>query len=213
MLWLTKGWIRVSGGKFTGLKILELPDQTNHEVATFSHCSDRLLGQVTLFNTTIINEIVFEDPELLNYVIYHEYAHKKQWYRYALYPLFIIFIPILPTLPIFAIFILVDSVINFSLSLLISFLILVVIWLIPFGYSWFLEFLADYQAIKKMSPERVSSAIQRAHERRLNRHNKRSRLDRCFESILIILTHPPLSLTLRMYRIFHKIDSKNTQVP
>lgn len=207
MLLLTKGWIRISGGKFVSLKVLELPDQTKHEVATFSHYNDRLLGQVTLFNTTIINEIVFEDHELLQYVVYHEYAHKKQWYRYALYPLFIVFMPMIPTLPIFAVFTLVYSVINLSLFHFISFLILVVIWLIPFSYSWFLEFLADYQAIKKMSPESVLSAVQRARERRLKRPDKRSKLDRFLESLLIILTHPPLSLTLRAYRIFHKNDA------
>lgn len=207
MLLLTKGWIRVSGGKFVSLKVLELPDQTKHEVATFSHDNDRLLGQVTLFNTTIINTIVFEDHELLQYVVYHEYAHKKQWYRYALYPLFVIYMPIIPTLPIFAIYTLVYSVINLSLFHFISFLILVLIWLIPFSYSWFLEFLADYLAIKKMSPERVSSAVQRARERRLNRPSKKSKLDRFLESLLIILTHPPLSLTLRVYRIFHNNGS------
>jgi hypothetical protein len=42
------------------------------------------LGETTLFNEVVINHLILKRPHLLDYVVTHEFAHKRQWYGFVI---------------------------------------------------------------------------------------------------------------------------------
>lgn len=209
LLWLNKGWIRLTGAKYVALRSLRLYDGTFCEVAIFNNFNPIVLGQVTIFNTIILNEMVFDDPDLLDYILCHEYTHKKQWFRYLIYPIAIIFIPMFTLFPVLILLSLIDFIKTFNPIHLLIILLSVLIWLIPFEFSWVVEFLADYNAVKILGPEKVMETKRRNRERWSDIINKKPKIDRFFEIVFIWLTHPPLTLTCKIYRHRHHASLSN----
>ena len=194
LLFLTKAWLRLMKAKFIGVSEIKLPSGECQKVILFSSKEPLLLGQVTIFNTTIIHEGVFLSEKLLNYVIVHESAHKRQWYRYFIYPLVIIWFPGFFMLPLSLINI-VRAVISSNSSELIvaiyTLLFSTIYFLIPFLYSWFLEFMADYQAIKELGSQYILEALSEFR-------SKRPQAD-LVSRILARMTHPPIEFTIAIY--------------
>jgi len=203
-LFLTKGWFRLLRAKYIKVSEISLPNGQSQEVVVFSSDESLLIGQVTPFNTTIIHERVFRFEKLLNYTIIHESVHKQQWYRYIIYPLSIFCIPALFMLP-FSIGLLLKTVIFGTNTEQLTSVVLLVIstlyFLLPFLYSWFLEFVADYRAIKELGFQYILEALSEARSDR-----KRPDL---LSVILARMTHPPISLTVAVFKFLNKQDYKS----
>lgn len=72
LLHLTKLYLRGAGARFKEISTIKLPSGQEQEVIVFSSKQSFVLGQVTLFGTTIVHELVFRTQKLLNYVATHE---------------------------------------------------------------------------------------------------------------------------------------------
>jgi len=82
MFRLTKLHLHSIKGNYVRTQTVKLPDGKEQEVTVFSGDTCLLIGQHTLLRKIIIHESVFGDKRLLNYVVTHERAHKKQWWAF-----------------------------------------------------------------------------------------------------------------------------------
>ena len=199
LVFLTKVWLRLMKAKFIGISEIELPNGESQEIIVFSSKEPLLLGQVTPFNTTIIHERVFRSEKLFNYTIVHESAHKRQWYRYIIYPIIVLWPPSIFMLGM-SLGHIVKVIISLNSSELIAstifFIFSLLYFIAPFIYSWFLEFVADYQAIKELGPQYIVEALSEAR--------KDMQKPELSSRIIARMTHPPISFTVAVYNFIHR---------
>lgn len=199
LLWLTKLYLRFSGARFTRTEVIRLLNEEHQEIIVFSGDKFPWRGQLTLFGTTIIHESAFSTQSLLNYIVYHETGHKKQWYGYFIYPVMVVCVPAFFLLLLESLWSLLASLIFLAPSYLLGTLLglffaalsLAVVGL----YSWALELNADFYAINKLGLQaflNARSAIPKQLKRPL------------FLRFIILLTHPPESVTIRIYHWTHR---------
>jgi hypothetical protein len=199
LLWLTKQYLRLAGSKFVRLDVITIPGEKEQEVVVFSSDKSPLLGQATLFRTTILNETVFGKERLLNYVVLHETGHRKQWYGYFIYPLLIVCVLVSFGFLLGALWSLLASMIflnpSFLLSMLIGLLFAALTLAILGIFSWALEINAEFYAIGKLGLQGYLDALADAPK-----PQKRS----LYLKAVILLTHPPSSVVIWIYQRLHK---------
>jgi len=200
LLRLTRLHIRLIGGKFVRTQIMKTPNGIEQEVAIFSGDKTIFLGQCTPFRTIIINESVLNDERLSNYVLIHEIAHKKQWWSYFGIPLLLLVIFGFLCLT-WAFVFLILSLISMNPSYLLRFAWCIVssllAFIIPCAFSWALEMNADFAAIKHIGLqvfEEIRDDLRKTRQLPLS------------SRIINWLTHPPVGLTVRVWRWRHKKD-------
>jgi len=206
---LTRLWLRLQGSKFVRTDTIKLRSQETLEVIVFSSKVGLFLGQVTPFGTTTINELVLDSGKLLEYVLAHESAHRRQWFRHLIYPIgFIFLMPIIPSLAVALAAILTAIIAGEPFLLLYAAICLAIpaVLLMFFAsFSWFLEIHADFSAMRKLGMQFVIDA--REEGRRLLRARGIKKLD-LLQRSLAGLTHPPFSLTSWLYRL---LDSRGSE--
>jgi hypothetical protein len=201
---LTKRWLRLQGDEFLRIATIELPEGKEEQVAVFSGNTYYMIGQVTPWGTILIHEFAFLSEKLYDYVVAHESAHKRQWFRYLLYPLMMLWL-ILPFSFLSIVLMIIQAVItgqSIYLGIAVTTLIVSAVLLaIPMLFSWGLEFLADCYAIRKVGMSNILDAIEECRAlAKEHGYKKPSRLS----IMLARLTHPPLSLTYRICRFLHR---------
>jgi len=203
-LTLTKLWLRLQRNKFLRVSIIELPGGREEQIAVFSGNTYEMVGQVTPWGTILIHEFAFLSEKLYDYVVAHESAHKRQWFRYFLYPLMTLWL-ILPFSFFLVVLMVIQAIITqkpIYLSTAVTTLIASALLLaIPSLFSWVLEFLADCYAIRKVGMSNILDAIEEG--RALAKERSYKKPDR-LSIIFTRLTHPPLSLTYRICRFLHR---------
>lgn len=195
---LTRLHIRLIGGKFVRMQIMKTPNGIEQEVTIFSGDKTMFLGQFTPFRTIIINESVLRNERLSNYVLIHEMAHKKQWWSYLAIPLLLLVIFGFLGLT-WAFVFLILSLISMNPSYLLRFAWYVVLsllaFIVPCAFSWALEMNADFAAIKQMGLktfEEIRDDLRKTRQLPLS------------SRAINWLTHPPVGLTVRIWRWRHK---------
>jgi Zn-dependent protease with chaperone function len=204
-LFATKCWIRLYGDKFVGVSKVSLLTGESYEVVLFSNKYwHNPLGQTLPWGTIIIHEFVIENEKLLNYVIVHELAHTKQWFRLVLYPtafsliLFLLLTPISLAWLVQGIFSLHgDEVISGIIVLILA----VIFFIIPMISSWFIEYLADCKAFRSLGYEYVVSGLSEASQLALQKGYKESTN---VAKAIFRYTHPPRGLSYKVCKHFHK---------
>ena len=199
LLWLTKLYLRSVGGKFTRIQTIKLLNEKQQEIIVFSGDNPPLLGQRTLFGTTIVHESAFSTERLLNYVVIHETGHKKQWYGYFIYPLAVVCVLASLSFLFAAIWALLDSIISLDPAYLLGTLwglFLAVLSLVILAiYSWLLELNAEFYAIGKLGLQVFLDAkadAPKPHKRTF------------YLWAIILMTHPPSCVTIRIYHWIHR---------
>lgn len=201
---LTKLWLRLLGAKFLRVSIIRLHGGKEEHVVVFSSKAYFLLGQVTPWGVTTVHELVFLSEKLQNYVVIHESAHKRQWFRYALYPLMTLWL-VVPFMLILVLFMLIQAIITLETAYLttamLTLVVSVLILAVPSLFSWILEFLADCHAIRELGMSNILGAMAEGRALAEARGLKGPDL---ISRIIGRMTHPPLSLTYRICRFFHR---------
>jgi Zn-dependent protease with chaperone function len=198
LLKLTKRHIQGANGKYVRTQTVKLPSGKNQEIIIFSNDKPLYLGQSTFFGTIIIHESLLNDERLLNYVLLHEMAHKKQWWSYFIIPLLLLVLASFFSV-IFALFTLIDSIINRNpgqlLTFLIELLVAGVLLFVPCAFSWVMELDAEFQAIKVIGLVAFTDI-----RKNLNKFPKPSKTF----MVIARMTHPPTSVTIRCWKWLHK---------
>ena len=197
-LTLTKIWLRLLGDHFQRVDSIKLSDGQEVEAVIFNGRNTIKLGQCTPFNTILVNEILLQTPRLLNRVIMHELGHKRQWYGFLLYP---IFLPILILgilmLP-WSLALLIRSLFSDSMNVISAlqiFFFNILCIIIPFSFSWFVEYKAESFTFKRLGVDEVLAADQeKAFLKRMP----------FYWLIIKLLTHPPTSLSIKIFRFFNR---------
>ena len=193
---LTKWQIYSIGGNYVRTQTIIFPDGKEREIMVFSGEKALYLGQCTILRKIIIHESILGNKPLFDYVLFHEFAHSKQWWVVFIIPL-IILIPISLLLLMLSLYNLFLAIIELNLySLLVSIagiLISVLLFAIPCGFSWFMELNAEFAAIKEGG---IQTFIEIKNTPKLLKHGFYSR-------IIIIMTHPPTNVTVILWRWFH----------
>jgi hypothetical protein len=201
--------LRLQGNRFVRVSTVELPGGGKGQVVVFSGNTYEMVGQVTPLGTILIHEFAFLSKKLYDYVVAHESAHKRQWFRYFLYPLMMLWL-ILPA----SLLLVVLTIVQFTIAQESVYLHIAVTTLIvsaallatPMLFSWILEYLADCYAIRKVGMSNILDALEEGRAlAREHGYEKPGRLS----MILARYTHPPLPLTYRICRFLHRneIDS------
>lgn len=107
---------------------ITLKDGKTWEIYFYSGKSKSIPGRCTPWATILISEHLLLDKPLLNLVMLHESRHARQWYEWWV----IIFLAIASE-----IFFIHSHYINGTFTIVLSML-----------YSWYIEFDADFYAIK-----------------------------------------------------------------
>ena len=201
---LTRLWLRFLGNKFLRVSTITLPDRREQQVVVFSSKTFYMVGQVTPWGTILVHEFAFLSEKLRNYVVVHEAAHKRQWFRYALYPLMTLWI-VVPFILLFVILMVIQAIIAHEaiyLATAVTTLIAsAVVLAIPGLFSWVIEFLADCHAIRELGMSNILDAMAEGRALAEVRGYKKPDL---LLLMLGRLTHPPLSLTYRICRFLHR---------
>jgi hypothetical protein len=175
LLRLTKLHIHLVGGKFVRTQTMKTPNGKEQEVAIFSSDKPISLGECTPFKTIIIHKSVLNNERLSNYGLIHEMAHKKQWWSFFKIPLCLL--------------------VFFSLIYGRCVIMCVLALVILFAFSWILELNADFVVIKHIESEAflgIRGELRKIHKPTVS-------------SIIISrLTHPPMGVTVRIWRWLHK---------
>lgn len=174
----TKRYLRWTGARFKGVTTVKLPNGQGQEVIVFSEHGS-LVAQTTVFNTIVVNERVFQSEKLRDYVMVHEAAHLGQWYGKPQFAVALTAIPFLLA-AILTQSIIVGCGVGAALFL---------------GYSWFMEFNADSEAIVTLGIQVVREA--RADKRAMFQPT-------LFWRISDRMTHPPIALTYRLVCILRR---------
>lgn len=194
---LTKWQINGIGGTYIRTQTITFPDAKDREIMVFSGEKALYLGQCTITGTIVIHESVIANKPLFDYVLCHEFAHAKQWWVVFIIPL----IPLLLIGPLLFLFSLVYlflaaielrllGVLSSAVGIAISF----VMFAIPCGFSWIMELNAEFTAINKVG---IQSFVDLKNAPRILRHNFKS-------NIIIIMTHPPAKVTVKLWQWYHK---------
>jgi len=162
-----------------------------------------MVGQVTPWGTILVHEFAFLSEKLRNYVVVHEAAHKRQWFRYALYPLMTLWI-VVPFILLFVILMVIQAIIAHEaiyLATAVTTLIAsAVVLAIPGLFSWVIEFLADCHAIRELGMSNILDAMAEGRALAEARGYKKPDL---LSLMLGRLTYPCLSLTYHICRFLH----------
>ncbi|MFA4846311.1 MAG: hypothetical protein WC654_07195 [Patescibacteria group bacterium] len=201
---LNKLWLRLSGNRFLRVSSIALRDGTEHEVVVYSSNTFQMVGQVTPWGTILVHEFSFLSKKMGDYVIVHESAHNRQWFRYALYPLMILWI-ICPFLLLSAVAITIQGITaheaRYFVASITALLASAAAFAIPCLSSWFVEFLADSHAIRELGMSNILEGIEEGRALATAHGLKRPDwLSRVFGR----LTHPPLPLTYRICQFLYK---------
>jgi hypothetical protein len=201
---LTKLWLRLQGNRLLSVSTIELPEGKKAQVVVFSGNTYEMVGQVTPWGTILIHEFALLSKKLHDYVVAHESAHKRQWFRHFVYPLMMLWLILPASFLLFVLTTAQAAVTGDPVYLRIgvtTFIVSVVLFTIPVLFSWTLEFLADCYAIRMVGMPNVLAAIEEgralANERGYKKPSRASK-------VLVRLTHPPLSLTYRICRLLHR---------
>lgn len=175
-----------------------IPNGIEREVAIFAGDKTIFLGQCTPFRTIIIHESVLNSERLSNYVLIHEMAHRKQWWSFFAIPLFSLVI--ISSLFLVSAFVsLIQSLVSMNPSYLLGFMWGVIMsalaLTIPCAFSWVLELNADFAAIEHI---RLQAFLEIRDELR------RTRKLTVSSRIINWLTHPPVGITVRLWRWLHQ---------
>jgi hypothetical protein len=179
---VTKLYLRFIGAKYQKIKEIRLTDEDKLEVVVFASEKWKLLGQVTFVNSVIINDKAFRSANLLQVVATHENAHRKQWYKYLI---------VLLIIAIACCMVIYLDRQQFAPvpSAGMSVVLLVVICL----SSWFLEYKANSETLRKLGVKKVLSA----YNVFLDGLTRMERIER-------LLTHPPIGFCIRICRYFNR---------
>ena len=184
---ITKLYLRSINAKFKEIAQVTLPNGIEIKVIAYSSDNDYGLGQATITRAIIIRDICFKTPDLLNYVVAHEYGHYKSWFSYiaALLITFIL---------LYGFFTLLLGILMLQLGMLMYGLISIVVGCLC---SWAIEYKADSTAIRILGMEKVVSARKQIED-----------LPKPPLLWLIIarMTHPRFSWTKFAYEYFHRHD-------
>ena len=187
-LLLTKMQIRLIGGRFSGRLLVDLDNGKQQEVLLFSGRRAMYSGQCTLYRTIIMHEAVISQHPLFEYVFSHELQHKRQWWNLLLIPLAAL-IP-LGLLQVFDASTQIWSgawtdVWPAAGELLLG----LVVFLLPWAFSWIMELNADMKAINAVGIEAYQMIMTNSCQTREN-------ILRC---ILNRMTHPPYGVVRRAW--------------
>jgi Zn-dependent protease with chaperone function len=197
---LTKCWLKQWGLEFKGIRRIKLSDGQQMEVIVFSAGNNPLKAQCTPCNTIILNELLLNNEDFLNRVLIHEMTHKKQWYSWVVYlavfPIVAGFIVILMAISQLALSIYAMNIgIVFSAGT--SFLTGLLLISIPCALSWLSEYKAEKATFQKLGPEKVLAIDTKMKDLFPQKSSIISR-------ILILMTHPPHSFNVKIYRHFNE---------
>jgi len=198
LLGLTKLHIRLVNGRFVRTQTMKVPNGIEQEVAIFSGDKNIFLGQCTPFRIIIIHESVLNNEQLSNYVLIHETAHRKQWWSFFAIPmcfLVMLFFFFLSQAFLFLIQSLISMNPGYLLGFMWAMIMSMIALTIPCAFSWALEMHADFVAIKYIGLkafEEIRDDLRKARKLTLS------------SRIINWLTHPPVGLTMRVWRRFHK---------
>jgi hypothetical protein len=203
MLTLKKWHLNSIRGRYVRTQTLSLLNGSEQEVTVFSGEKSLFIGQYTPLGTVIIHERVFENERLLNYVLVHETAHKRQWWALLRFPLAGLAITFAPGLlaAAFDPFVLGFAFQDWQQLVFLTLyeLLAITLILIPFAFSWIMEIDADFQSIKMLGFKTVTdltAPCQQPFRLTLN-------------TVIKILTHPPIKLTLYLWQRFHPQTSES----
>ena len=188
-LFITKRYLRSINAKFIGVVEVPLPNNVEVEVVSFSSKEDYRLGQATPTRAIIVHERCFNNKELLQYVVAHEYGHHKSWYSYLVFPIVVFLWP-------WGFFTLLSGLFTFSIGAILFGSLLI---LVGCAYSWFIEYKAESIAIGILGVNQVISVREQIE------NMPRPPLLWC---IISRMTHLPFSWNLAIYKYFHK-DNQN----
>jgi hypothetical protein len=194
---LTKWQIHGIGGNYVRTQTIKLPNGKEREIMIFSGDKALFLGQCTMFRTIIIHESILSNKPLFDYILFHEFAHTKQWWALFIVPL-IILIPVSLLLLIFSLVNLLQAIIEPNLyglfGSLMGILISAFLFSIPCSFSWIMELNADFKAIKEIG---FQSFIEIKNAPKILKRN-------FYSSIIIMMTHPPTMVTVKLWHWLHK---------
>jgi len=167
------------------------------------------VGQITPWGTITVHEFAFLIEKLRDYTVAHEYAHKRQWYRYAIYPFTILFIlwPVLPFVLLAVILLSIQAITTstgiYAVNAAVTLFAFAFVLAIPTIFSWALEFQADCYAIRQLGMSNILSAIAEGKALAETRGCKKPDF---LSRALGRLTHPPLSFTYRFCCLLHRSE-------
>jgi hypothetical protein len=194
---LSKWQIHNIGGNYVQTQTIKLPDGKEREIMIFAGDKALYLGQCTIFQTILIHESTLSNKPLFDYILLHELIHTKQWWSVFIVPL-IILIPVSLLLLIFSLVNLLLGVMELNLygllSSLVGILISAFLFSIPCSFSWIMELNADFKAIKEIGFE---SFIEIKNAPKILKRN-------FYSSIIIMMTHPPTMVTVKLWHWLHK---------
>ena len=152
------------------------------EAVVFTTEKSKLLGQVTLMNSVIINDKAFRSANLRQVVATHENVHRKQWYKY---PMVLLIIAVAYCMAVY--------LGRQQFPPVPSAGMLVVLLIVACLSSWFLEYKANCETLRKLGVKKVLAAYS-VFWGDLTR----------MERIEHLLTHPPISFCIRICRYFNR---------
>ncbi len=200
MFRLTKLHLHSIKGNYVRTQTVKLPDGKEQEVTVFSGDTCLFLGQYTPLRTIVIHESAFSDERLLSYVITHETAHKKQWWKFFIIPLELLVILQAPSFIGLSLTSIGQTIAthNWYHLLYFPFGIIVATALIamPCVFSWIMELDADFQAIRTIGFQTFLNLKNNALKPL--KHNFSSR------AVINFMTHPPAGVTIRIWQWLHR---------
>lgn len=205
-IFLTR-YVWLIGKKYCGVQTFHLEDNTTADAIIYEEKRfSGTAGQLTIFNTIILNKIIMNSAFRAERYLTHELMHKKQWYRFALYPLMaiayfaglLLCISILYLLYIAIAAILMSRVVYTPQDIptaLLSIVLYALIIVMACGYSWFIEYKAEAGTFKRLGIDRVV-----AIDNEFQPPNKVPAEQRIINRML----HPTKNITERIYRHFNR---------
>ena len=198
MFRLKKWQLNSIRGTYVRTQIVRLPGGEKQEVTVFSGNNCLLYAQYTPLGTIAIHESAFTDEKLFNYVLAHETAHKKQWWSLFRIPLAAVVVFAAPWFLSLSQTAVEKTVATRDLNALIDFPLGLIaalsVFSLPLAFSWLMEFDADFHSIKAIG---LQSFIDLTGVSKSSfRFNIRT--------VFGLLTHPPATLTVRLWRFFHR---------
>jgi hypothetical protein len=159
------------------------------------------LGETSLLTEVVINRLVLDKPNLLDYVVTHEFAHKKQWYGFVIAGL-----STFMYLASLVILLLGSAGLAFTggtdtgwpqlLNWIWASPVLAVTGLLA---SWFVEYNADADSLRILGRDKVLLAF---------KESQRLVKPSAISQTLSFLTRPPDGLTLLIFTNIHKTAAR-----
>lgn len=195
---LTRIYLRLTGGKFLRLSKVLLPDGEEVEAVVFSSTNDALLGQASITGAILIHEKALRPSYLRDYVLAHEAAHRRRWYSYLAFPITGVF-----GMGSFGYLTLGFAMLGAAIAgregalymFLVSLGFSLVLFAVPCAYSWFIEYKADSEAVRRLGV----NAVLRAYA-----HLKTWPKPPLFWRIWARISRPPIAVTIRVCRFFNR---------